>query len=524
MTKKQIIIIEDDMIVARDIQVQLESLGFSVPAIVASGEESFEKIKKLKPDLILMDVMLKGTMDGIEAAEQIRSRFHLPVVFLSAYSDQEILDRAKIAEPFGYIIKPFDTQDLYVAIEITLYKHKAEMKLQKKHDELEQLVVQSTAELKAKNKDLIQQIESRKLAQKALSESEKRFRTIFESSVEGIIVSDCDTKKLKYVNDSICNMLGYTQKELEQMEIKDIHPKEVLGLVISEFESHTKEEKTYSPNIPCLKKDGTVIYADIKGAGAYIDGRKCNIGFFTDITKKKEIEEKLILSDRLEDIRRLLSRLAHEIRNPLAGINLYVDILKDKYKSDFSAQEKEILEDIIHNINKMENTIKKAIAFANPETGSSMDLDINALICEEIDLWPKEFETAKIRPELHLGDDIPRIFGNAIELHQVLSNLIKNAVSAMEKGGVLTIATNKKTSKFNKNQSVVIIKVEDIGSGIKPEHKKKNFDPFFTTKSTSIGLGLSISYQIIQRHGGIISCESEPGKGTKFIIELPLNK
>ncbi|NIA29735.1 MAG: response regulator [Actinobacteria bacterium] len=521
MTTAKIFIVGDDMIVARDIQLQLENFGFSVPAIVPSGKKSFEKIKKLKPDLVLMDIMLNGTMDGIETTDQIHSRFHIPVVFLTAYSDPKVLERAKTAELFGYIIKPFETRELYAVIEMALYKHKVERMLQKAHDELEQRIAERTVDLEEANKQLKQEVESRKLAQKALSESEKRFRTIFEKAVEGILVTYFDTKKIKYANASICNMLGYTEKELQQMEIKAIHPKDALEYVISEFESHTKEEKTYSPDIPCLKKDGTVIYTDLTGTTAYIDGRKCFIGFFTDITEKKKMEEQLILSCRLEALGRLVDRFSHEIKNPLTGINLYVDILKDKFK--FSAWDEEILDDIMFNVNKINKTVRKAIAFANPSVGDSQELDINALIREEIDLWSETFKTAKIRLESHFEDDIPQIFGNPVELQQILGHLVKNGVSAMEKGGVLNITTNKRTSKFHRNCSMVIIKVKDTGSGIKPEHKEKILHPFFTTKTGCTGLGLSISHTIVEQHGGYLSCDSEPGKGTTFTIELPLN-
>ncbi|MBW1727326.1 MAG: response regulator [Deltaproteobacteria bacterium] len=522
MTKKQILVVEDDGIIAKDIQMCLENLGFSVPATLSNGEEAVKKAKEIFPDVVIMDIMLKGPIDGIQAAEQIRSLLNIPVVYLTAYTEQKILERAKPTEPFGYIVKPFGTRELYAVIEMTLYKHKSEMALKKAYDKLEHRVAERTAELKAKNKEFKQQIESRKLAQKTLSESEKRFRTIFEKAVEGILVSDLDTKKIKYANASILNMLGYVKKELQQMEVKNIHPEDALEYVISEFESHIKEERTYSPNIPCLRKDGTVIYTNLTGTTAYIDGQKCYIGFFTDITENKKMEEQLILSSRLEALGWLVNRLAHEIRNPLTSINLYVDILKDKFK--FYLWDEEILEDIIFNINKINKTVRKAIVFVNPSVGDSQKLDINALIREEIDFWSETFKTAMIRPELHFEDDIPQIFGNAIALQQILGHLVKNAVSAMEKGGVLNITTNKGSSQFHKNRSMVIIKVKDTGSGIKPEHNEKILHPFFTTKTGRTGLGLSISHRIVEQHGGFLTCDSEPGKGTTFSIELPLNK
>ncbi len=126
MAKSKIMIVEDEWITADDIRMSLQSLGYTVTSTVSSGEEAIQNAEKHKPDLVLMDIMLRGEMDGIEAANQIRSRFNIPIVYLTAYTNETVLERAKKTEPFGYIVKPFAKQDLKVAIEIALYKHKAE--------------------------------------------------------------------------------------------------------------------------------------------------------------------------------------------------------------------------------------------------------------------------------------------------------------------------------------------------------------------------------------------------------------
>ena len=107
MAKIQILVVEDESIVARDIQKTLQNLGYDVPCVVSSGEAAIQKAEENRPDLVLMDIVLKGKMDGIEAAEQICSRFNIPIVYLTAYTDDKMLARAKITEPFGYIVKPF---------------------------------------------------------------------------------------------------------------------------------------------------------------------------------------------------------------------------------------------------------------------------------------------------------------------------------------------------------------------------------------------------------------------------------
>src|SRR5574341_2598608 len=129
MVKKRIMIVEDESIIADDLKENLQNLGYAVTSIASSGEEAIKKAEENKPDLVLMDIMLEGEMDGIEAAGQIRFRFNIPIVYLTAYSDEKLLERAKITEPFGYIIKPFNERELHTNIEIALYKHEVEKKL-----------------------------------------------------------------------------------------------------------------------------------------------------------------------------------------------------------------------------------------------------------------------------------------------------------------------------------------------------------------------------------------------------------
>ncbi len=132
----KILIVEDERIVGEDIKVRLHKLGYSVPSIVRSGEEAIEKAKVLKPDLVLMDIVLDGEMDGIEAASTIKSLYDIPVVFLTAHADPKTLELAKITEPFGYVLKPFNDRDLNISIDIGLHKHRMEQKLRETEERL----------------------------------------------------------------------------------------------------------------------------------------------------------------------------------------------------------------------------------------------------------------------------------------------------------------------------------------------------------------------------------------------------
>ena len=182
MTQARILVVEDECIVALDIQDRLESLGYEVPATVASGERAIEQAGALGPDLVLMDIQLQGRMDGVEAADQIRQRFGIPVIYLTANADHPTVQRAKITEPFGYVIKPFEERDLHTTIEVALYKHQAEQ---------------------------------------ALKESEERYRLLVELSPEAIVVQSGD--KIVYANPAAANLFGATSAET------------LLGLALAHF-------------------------------------------------------------------------------------------------------------------------------------------------------------------------------------------------------------------------------------------------------------------------------------------------
>src|SRR5678815_1855683 len=129
MDTVRMLVVEDERIVSLDLQRRLKSMGYEVAGSAVAGEEAIQKAETLRPDMILMDIMLDGQLDGIQAAEIIRSRFSIPVIYLTAYADTATLERAKITEPFGYILKPFEERELHGHIEIALYKNRMEKRL-----------------------------------------------------------------------------------------------------------------------------------------------------------------------------------------------------------------------------------------------------------------------------------------------------------------------------------------------------------------------------------------------------------
>ncbi|MCK5012027.1 MAG: hypothetical protein KAS98_16145, partial [Deltaproteobacteria bacterium] len=367
-------------------------------------------------------------------------------------------------------------------------------------------------------------ITERKQAEEAILKSEQRFRNLIKNSPTGITIIQKD--KVVYSNPAQSRMTDALFDPSLSIALENIHPDDVeivtrnYQKLISGMKKHIDMEFRF---YPAGKKADRLDIKWVHCMASVIDyqGKEAIILNLMDVTIVKELNHILRTQDKMTSLGRVATGIAHEIRNPLAGINLFVDILHDKEKFAQTDRETEILNEIKDNVNRMAGMIKRLVNFANPSAKTKENIDINALIREGINLWSAKFIEAEINSELSLGDDILLVSGDSIELQQAIDNLVKNALEVMEKGGILGISTTEGMSSFHKNREVVIIKIKDTGPGIKPEDKGSIFNPFFTTKHTSAGLGLAISHQIIARHGGTISCESEPGEGTTFTIELP---
>lgn len=154
MTKERILIVEDEILVAQSLNQILVRLGYEVVGITTSGEDAIKYSHQFNPDLILMDILLNGELDGIQTAQEIHSYIKIPIIYLTALSDQETLQRAKVSDPFGYLVKPFNERELHAAIEMGLYRHKTEAKLQKHQEILEEKVVERTSQLQKANTQL----------------------------------------------------------------------------------------------------------------------------------------------------------------------------------------------------------------------------------------------------------------------------------------------------------------------------------------------------------------------------------
>ncbi len=204
----------------------------------------------------------------------------------------------------------------------------------------ERSLIDSIAERLGQIIEKHQRDEGTKNAEEKLKESEARYRTLFEASAEGILIADIKTKKFEFANPAICKMLGYTEKELKKMGVEELHPRENLQRVLSEFEAQARGKKSLAEDIPCLKKDGTILYADINTSKCFILGSECNMGFFRDVTEKKQergvqaslykISQATNLSDNLSNLFHSIHRIIMEL---MPAKNCFIALLDSSGES-----------------------------------------------------------------------------------------------------------------------------------------------------------------------------------------------
>ncbi len=240
-----------------------------------------------------------------------------------------------------------------------------------------------------------------------------------------------------------------------------------------------------------------------------------------DITERVELETQLSQADKLSSIGLLAAGVAHEVNTPLAVISSYTQMLAKQLQGD--SQKSGLLEKITRQTFRASEIVNNLLNFSRTSGSEFREVDVNKVITDTLALLEHQFKTAKVEVQPELTPSLLPIQGNPGRLQQVFLNLFLNAKDAMPEGGRLHVATL--------NGDSVSVRVSDTGSGIAPEHIRRIYDPFFTTKTTpregqarGTGLGLSVTYGIIQEHAGKIRVESNPGEGTTFTLDFPLSR
>jgi len=517
MSAAKILVVEDEIITAEAIADQLQQLGYVLAGIASSGRSAIEKAAATQPDLVLMDIILKRRqMDGIEAAVQIQQRFKIPVVYLTAHSDQATLARAKVTCPFGYILKPFSEKDLRIALENALYKHQME---------------------------------------RQLAEREELLSTIFESTSNAIL--SCDRAgTITYTNAAAESLTGWPIAEAKGQSITEVIQivdemtcKPIENPVAILLQEEIKS--CFNGEIAMLSRDGTSIPIEsnicpmFKGtnnlAGAVMvladlrERRQVEVleeetrQLSAEVAERRESEAKMrqILAAEREvnDLKsRLISIVSHEFRTPLAVVLASAELLKH-YSSQLSPEKKDQYFSRIHaGVKQLTQLIDDILTFGKAEANElrfhpeSMDLEA---FCQNLvenqrliagDRYTIQFSYQSTCTTASFDEQL---------LQRVLSNLLTNAVKYSPKDSIVCFSVSDRDNR-------ILFQVEDRGIGIPKKDQANLFTPFSRASNVGsivgTGMGMSIVKKCVDLHGGEISVESEENKGTTFIVSLPLDR
>jgi two-component system sensor histidine kinase AtoS len=358
-----------------------------------------------------------------------------------------------------------------------------------------------------------------------IEDNQKRYRMLFESAGDAIFILEAegdDVGRIVSANRAAIDMHGYSDDELLRLKIQDLDIPEAAAESPDQIRRILNGE-WITAEISHRRKDGTVFPVEISAGLLEFEDQKYILAFNKDITERKEAEEALQRAERLMSVGAMAAGLAHEIKNPLAGIKVSIEVLSNEL--DVEPEDEEVFQRIIDEINRIETLLKNLLSYARPPTPQLSPFDANAII--EAAVKTAEFSLKSPTPELqprgtkevrflkNLSDQLPQIVADSAQLQQVILNLFLNAIHAIQDSGTISVETSA-----DSKGSIQIV-VSDTGKGFDGDDIDKVFQPFFTTKNKGTGLGLSICKRLIEQQNGTIDVARNPDGGLMFTIDLP---
>ncbi|MUH00863.1 response regulator [Scytonema sp. UIC 10036] len=497
MTMKTILVVEDEGIVAKDLQKRLLKLNYHVPAIASSGEEAIQIAEKIYPDLILMDIRLKGNIDGIEAAKEIQSHLDIPIIYLTAYADDNTLERARLTEPFAYVLKPFKEKELHTTIEIALSKHQKE---------------------------------------RQLKENQKGLVTAVTRISDGLIV--CDRQQLvTFINPIAEKITGYRQEEAFGRNLS-----EILNIVPIKSQSLNKTlTESFQEDRVFLWEEKTLISQDkqeiqieycttsIKNdigniIGAIVIFRDMTERNLASVASQKHLEQEQVLA-KLSEINKFkdefLSIVSHELRAPLSNIRMAIQLLQNMGIAEHGQQYINILKaecdremTLINDLLDLQKAELGTTGHFNPEP-----LELQPWVLNIVDGFSARIHEHQQTLRLNVPSEIPPLISDNTCLTRIVGELLNNACKYTATGGEIAVSIQNDISTSN-----TIISISN-STAIPPTALPKIFDKFYRVRSPEFkkqpgtGLGLALAQKLIEQLQGTIEVESLDG-WTTFTLKL----
>lgn len=357
---------------------------------------------------------------------------------------------------------------------------------------------------------IFRNVSERHAMEKSLRESEQKFRMVFEGALEGILLWN-DQFQIVDINQSGQRMLQMSKEDLVGISLHSI----LNDCNITDDELKEQIRSIHSDG----QSDGNLSITLKSGRKKFFEfSNKLNIfsnismTTFKDITEKLEMEEQLRKSDTLNVIGELAAGIAHEIRNPMTALKGFIQLLEGSVKEDHTMY----FNVITTELSRIDSIINEFLILAKPQAVKFVEKDISQIMKETVDLLSAQAVLHNVQFRTYYEQNLPRVFCESNQMKKVFINIIKNAIEVMPKGGYITVSIQKESDQR------VHISIGDEGTGI-PAHKiKKLGEPFYTTKERGTGLGLMVTYKIIEEHKGTIEVESKLGEGTVFHIYLPI--
>ena len=525
MPQPRVLVVEDNVVTSREIVAQLHNLGYNLADIAYSGEEALYKVSQTHPDLILMDIRLGKGIDGTEAAEHIRNTWRIPIVYLTAYSDKETLQKAKITEPFGYIIKPFDERTLYVAIETALCKHKAEEEL-------------------ARQKTLLTEV--------------------FDNIQEGIaLVDECG--KILFCNPAYAFIVGAVLCEnLVGENVFEFFGQEARTRLIEEMKERQHGKiSTYELPLVSLKNERKYVHLTV--VPRFTKGHTWTGEFVTmlDITQRKRMEygvreNKEVAEQALQAAEaahqaavaanrakgEFLANMSHEVRSPLNAILGYTRLLL--YDPECREEQRSAIIAIQQGSEYLLNLMNQVLDFSKIEAGkitlNSAPFHFSLLVHTMLDIVRGQADIKGIALQADIASDLPiRVQGDETRLRQILLNLLNNAIKFTDQGSITLrvrkleirdVGPDRPMSSFQFPMlndrfpvSSFQFQIEDTGIGISPDNLERIFVPFQQignnpSYTQGTGLGLAICQYFLRMMGSELHVKSAVGQGSLFWFEI----